>query len=309
VLAARAEGRAEAVEILSDLCPETGIDDYIGWSNPVGPEDEGSSYWKLDKLRELFKCDDKLHNLFDRAESMYWRAKGEKDEAEREMQMVRRAPFYQPLHDFLSKHQAYDLMGDLKRAATSESELAPDERALVEYLMLNFSIGEANAQGHAANLRALAQQAATCQPAELTGQAAGAVCQPLADLLPEPRKPHSSEPRDQAHAAGWNACLEAVRAALAQQAVAPIGEIVQGGRCALVPVRFNGPQPPVGTKLYASPSPSAEEDQDAKDVAPLTHCAAGRDGECGHAQCPQLRDGEPAKSGRHCPLDAAGDEA
>lgn len=36
---------------------------------------------------------------------------------------------------------------------------------------------------------------------------------------------------------------------------------------------------------------------------PLTLCATGRDGECGHAQCPQLRDGEPHKSGRHCPLD------
>lgn len=36
---------------------------------------------------------------------------------------------------------------------------------------------------------------------------------------------------------------------------------------------------------------------------PLTQCAAGRDGDCAHAQCPQLRDGEPAKSSRHCPLD------
>jgi hypothetical protein len=44
--------------------------------------------------------------------------------------------------------------------------------------------------------------------------------------------------------------------------------------------------------------------------APLWHlerplngrCAADRDGECSHSQCPQLRDGEPVKSGRHCPL-------
>ncbi|WP_314439460.1 hypothetical protein [Massilia timonae] len=35
----------------------------------------------------------------------------------------------------------------------------------------------------------------------------------------------------------------------------------------------------------------------------LNRCAAGRDGECGHAQCPQLRDNEPRTSGRHCPLD------
>lgn len=32
-------------------------------------------------------------------------------------------------------------------------------------------------------------------------------------------------------------------------------------------------------------------------------CHAGRDGDCIDPRCPQLRDGEPAKSGRHCPLD------
>jgi hypothetical protein len=36
---------------------------------------------------------------------------------------------------------------------------------------------------------------------------------------------------------------------------------------------------------------------------PLTHCAAAMDGDCSHAQCPQRRDGEPDKTGRHCPLD------
>lgn len=36
----------------------------------------------------------------------------------------------------------------------------------------------------------------------------------------------------------------------------------------------------------------------------LQRCAAGRDGDCIHEQCPQLADGEPRKSGRHCPLDA-----
>lgn len=36
---------------------------------------------------------------------------------------------------------------------------------------------------------------------------------------------------------------------------------------------------------------------------PLTACAANRDGECNHPECPQNRDGEPKKSGRHCPLD------
>ena len=41
---------------------------------------------------------------------------------------------------------------------------------------------------------------------------------------------------------------------------------------------------------------------------PLTRCAASRDGECFHAQCPQTKDGEPVKSGRHCPIDNWGDD-
>ena len=41
----------------------------------------------------------------------------------------------------------------------------------------------------------------------------------------------------------------------------------------------------------------------------LQRCAAGRDGDCIHEQCPQLADGEPHKSGRHCPLDADADAA
>lgn len=42
--------------------------------------------------------------------------------------------------------------------------------------------------------------------------------------------------------------------------------------------------------------------------APLEHCAAGKDGECYHRKCPQIRDNEPEKSGRHCPLDNRSDE-
>jgi hypothetical protein len=38
-------------------------------------------------------------------------------------------------------------------------------------------------------------------------------------------------------------------------------------------------------------------------------CRAGRDGDCTWAGCPQALDGEPMRSGRHCPLDkGAGDE-
>lgn len=35
----------------------------------------------------------------------------------------------------------------------------------------------------------------------------------------------------------------------------------------------------------------------------LKYYASRNDGECFWAECPQLRDGEPARSHRHCPLD------
>ena len=40
----------------------------------------------------------------------------------------------------------------------------------------------------------------------------------------------------------------------------------------------------------------------------VTRCQADDDDECDYDRCPQLRDGEPAKSGRHCPLDVCDDE-
>jgi hypothetical protein len=37
-------------------------------------------------------------------------------------------------------------------------------------------------------------------------------------------------------------------------------------------------------------------------------CRADRDGECFWHRCPQIRDDEPKKSGRHCPYDREVDE-
>jgi hypothetical protein len=41
---------------------------------------------------------------------------------------------------------------------------------------------------------------------------------------------------------------------------------------------------------------------------PLVGCAAGRDGDCTHPDCPQLQDHEPKATGRHCPLDTSSEE-
>jgi len=35
----------------------------------------------------------------------------------------------------------------------------------------------------------------------------------------------------------------------------------------------------------------------------FSRCQADDDDHCVHRNCPQLRDGEPKKTGRHCPLD------
>jgi hypothetical protein len=35
----------------------------------------------------------------------------------------------------------------------------------------------------------------------------------------------------------------------------------------------------------------------------MTRCQSDDDGYCEWRGCPQLRDNEPKKSGRHCPLD------
>ncbi len=81
--AARAKGRAEAMQLLMVLCPETGIEDITGWSRSSAPEDEGSAYWDEDKLRELLHVDSALADMLDNAECEYYRNIGLRDEAER----------------------------------------------------------------------------------------------------------------------------------------------------------------------------------------------------------------------------------
>lgn len=83
--------------------------------------------------------------------------------------------------------------------------------------------------------------------------------------------------------ASWNACRAAMLAAAPSKIVVP--ELSEEDKQNRV-LRVNVEVPPRA----------------------LERCAAARDGECIHQQCPQLRDNEPAKSGRHCPLDHDEDE-
>lgn len=52
-----------------------------------------------------------------------------------------------------------------------------------------------------------------------------------------------------------------------------------------------------------------KKQQNKKLDACLKTCQAGLDGECFHKLCPQIRDGEPEKSDRFCPLPAGGWQA
>lgn len=61
-------------------------------------------------------------------------------------------------------------------------------------------------------------------------------------------------------------------------------------------------------KHYFTSTAAQAANKDTAEAKPLTRCAAARDGDCTNAQCPQLRDGEPAKTGRHCPLETHTDE-
>lgn len=50
-------------------------------------------------------------------------------------------------------------------------------------------------------------------------------------------------------------------------------------------------------------SPMIRIDKNELEGVVKERCHADRDGDCDWDNCPQIRDGEPNKSSRHCPLD------
>lgn len=62
---ARAQGRAEAVAIISRICPEDGIDGLIGCS-PNGDAGDYSSYWDVAALRKLLCADTEACDKIDK---------------------------------------------------------------------------------------------------------------------------------------------------------------------------------------------------------------------------------------------------
>jgi hypothetical protein len=66
----RARGRAEAVTIFSSLCPEDGLDKYIGCS-ANGESGDYSSYWDVDALRKLLCADTEACDKIDRLQGAH----------------------------------------------------------------------------------------------------------------------------------------------------------------------------------------------------------------------------------------------
>ena len=119
----RRQGRAEALAILMELEPETGIDEYTGWSTPVGPEDEGSAYWDEQKLRELFSADGALADMMDQAEAQYWQYIGMQGEAERAHNFAVNMHGSGKVREILAKAGEFDLMGQLCSAPAPAAPL------------------------------------------------------------------------------------------------------------------------------------------------------------------------------------------
>lgn len=70
------QGRPEALQIILNLDPEEGLDEYIG-SHAIADSGDYSSEWDVKKLKELFHVDDEYENspgckIAEAADSLYW---------------------------------------------------------------------------------------------------------------------------------------------------------------------------------------------------------------------------------------------
>ncbi|WP_046427849.1 hypothetical protein [Burkholderia vietnamiensis] len=82
VVAARAQGRAEALALLLDIDTDTFCSEYIvdGGSLPSGDRNEG---WDASRLKALFRADDTAYSLMQAAEGEYWSNLALREEADR----------------------------------------------------------------------------------------------------------------------------------------------------------------------------------------------------------------------------------
>lgn len=100
---------------------------------------------------------------------------------------------------------------------------------------------------------------------------------------------------------GGRHCIEvrAKAAAEVEELRLTLAELHQHGCPDRLTVALNGPH------LRDAKMGGSREDH-IGDYRNANGCRADRDGECSWENCPQLAEGEPGKTGRHCPLDGEG---
>ncbi|MBY0238106.1 MAG: hypothetical protein K2X55_02220 [Burkholderiaceae bacterium] len=108
----RAQGRAEALDIILALCAETGLEDYTEWS-ANGDAGDHSGNWDERKLRELLHVEDDAYAAFDKAEAAYWEYLGHKDEADRAKTFAENMHSSGRIREVLEKAGEWDLMAQL----------------------------------------------------------------------------------------------------------------------------------------------------------------------------------------------------
>jgi hypothetical protein len=132
----RAEGRAEALKIILDLDPETGLDDHL--ESHASFDGEYSPVWNEKKLRELLRVDDASFALFDKTESLYWEYEGKRTEAEHAINFAANMPGHAAVRAALEKAGEFGLLHDL--CATPASVGGPDLSKLTRYDMVTGTV-------------------------------------------------------------------------------------------------------------------------------------------------------------------------
>lgn len=84
VLKARAQGRAEALELITSQGPESFMDDCIG-EHAIADTGDYDTHWNTQELRKLLKVDDEASSLIDRADCAYWSQQAEIDNLKDEL--------------------------------------------------------------------------------------------------------------------------------------------------------------------------------------------------------------------------------
>lgn len=122
---ARAQGRAEAVTLLTRLCPDDGVDGLLGCS-ANGDSGDYSSYWDVDAVRKLLCADTELCDAIARLQGKdHWATYLEFDlkKAREELAQAKQTPLFTTRVD-AARFQfiARDMLSELARRYGADAD-------------------------------------------------------------------------------------------------------------------------------------------------------------------------------------------